>query len=578
MDKPVPVMLGFDEMTLHRDLQYDQAEDRVYGPHGNVQVAMVRGIFKNFIQPVFYDFDKAMTKEKLFAIMERLDDIGLCTEGIVCDLGVTNQALWRDLGIHPGSNSFTFKGRQVNAFADVPHMLKLLRNHFLDHGLVLPSGTRFVKEDMLRLLHVDGGELRLNHKLTELHFTCHHSQRQNVALAAQVFSHRSASVYRFHFGHDPREQEKADAIDLINNGFDVLNSRSKEGHKEWDFALGWLKKTGDTIRGFNRQKDIIVQMRHLINNMRVMSKNKEGVSTPRKVLLPFQKGMVVSIDSALDLLAKLQEKYGATYLMTSRCNSDNVENFFSRIRYISGADTHPAAVDFKNRFRLVILGQSAEYVVQTASVKFLEEEEAPVMLSQQLVDGVSEVESEISPDLSVPVEDDNNNSVPESSQEPEAMLETVTEVDIPMGENLTPLQKLSSEEALKFISGYIAFKMKKEHPELGTTGFMANLASCPWIDIFSYGGLTRPTQEWYDQVRHFEKEFQHIHGSDLLREPKIVSSFQAHLHQKFPEVPEDLVRFYAKMRVHFRLKYLRRQFKKSAEENRNRKKAKHFAT
>ncbi len=327
--KPIPVMLAFDEMALHKDMQFDQGEERVYGPHGNAQVAMVRGIFKNFVQPIFYDFDQAMTKELLFSIMERLDAIGICTQGIVSDLGVTNQKLWRDLGIQPGANSFSFKERQIFAFADIPHMLKLLRNHYLDNGLMFHTGTRFTKHDMLRLLQVDCSELRLNHKLTELHFTCHHSQRQNVALAAQLFSHRAASAYRFHFVRDSsEEEERANAIDLINKAFDVMNSRSKEGHKEWDFALGWLKISGTTERGFLQQKDILTHMRHFINNMRVLFKTKDGDVVPRKVLLPFQKGFVVSIDSALGLLSQLQEEYGATFMMMSRCNSDNVENFF----------------------------------------------------------------------------------------------------------------------------------------------------------------------------------------------------------------------------------------------------------
>ncbi len=578
-DKPVPVMLAFDEMTLHKDMQFDQGEERVYGPNGNAQVAMVRGIFKNFVQPIFYDFDKAMTKSLLFSILERLDAIGLRTQGMVSDLGATNQALWRELGIQPGSNSFTFKERKVFVFADIPHMLKLLRNHLLDTGLVFPTGTRFQKDDILRLLHDDCSELRLNHKLTELHFNCHHSQRQNVSLAAQLLSHRTASAYRFLYGkNSPEEEERASMIDLVNNAFDVMNSRSKEGHKEWDYALGWLKVTGTTERGFLRQKDILFHMRHFINNMRVLARNKDGEKVPRKTPLPFQRGWVVSIDSALELLSQLQEEYGATYLMTSRCNSDNVENFFSRIRYIAGADTHPASVDFKNRFRLVVLGQSADYIVQNASVKFQEEEE-PILLSQQLVEGVG-FEAEANTGFDVVQEDSNNNVQDTEAMEDDEdlVLQTVVEVDIPLGGPLAEKQQLCAEEALKFIAGYIAFKKKKEYPDLGSYAYTADSVSCPWIDTVSYGGLTRPTQEWYNQVACFEQEFQKIHGAGIKREANIISSLHRHLCDKFPEVPEKLVKFYAKMRIHFRLKYLRRQFKKSSEEKRNAKKAKHFAT
>ena len=197
-----------------------------------------------------------------------------------------------------------------------------------------------------RLLQVDSGEMRMQHKLTDLHFTCRDSQRQNVALAAQMFSHRTASALRFHF---PEDEEKAATIDLINSAFDCLNSRFKDGQKQWDFAIGW-SKYGKTLAD---QRNILVKAKELIGGMRVQVTNKAGVKGPKKSMLPFQKGFVISIDSTLELFERYTSKYNAHYLLTSRLNQDCLENFFSRVRGMGGSNTHPGTVEFKNRLRYV---------------------------------------------------------------------------------------------------------------------------------------------------------------------------------------------------------------------------------
>ena len=555
-------------MTLHKDLQFDQAEERVYGPNNNAQVAMIRGLFRNFIQPVFYVFDTAMNKDILLSAISNLEDIGFCTEGIVCDLGVTNQSLFRELGATHDKPTFQVKGRTISVFADIPHMLKLLRNHFLDDGFALASGTRFTKNNLKRLLDKDAGELRMCHKLKDAHFSCQGQQRQNVALAAELFSHSTASAYKLLFGKDsPQEQERADLIETINGAFDILNSRSKQGHKPWDFALGWSSGR----RTFEDQKALLVQARELICGMRMLFVNKQGQTVVRKSLLPFQRGWSMSISSVLDLFARLKAKYEAAYLLTSRCNSDVVENLFSRIRYISGADTHPSSVDFKNRLRLVILGQSAEYAVKTASVQFLSDEEDPVILSRELVDGVG-ISNQDCPVL-------ESYSLPdEHHSEHEGILETIIEIDIPLSSSLSEEQQGCATEALKYIAGYIAHKKKSEHPQLGSDGTLEPATHCPWIDIVSYGGLVKPSSAWFQQVLEFEKEFQNIHGSKILHEPNVIKSTSLAFTKMFPQVPHDLIAFYVKFRIHARIKYLRRQYKSSSQQHRNRKKVKHFAT
>jgi len=75
-----------------------------------------------------------MTKELLKNIITALHEHGFNVIAIVSDMGSSNVRLWRDLCIsitntsleHPKTNT------NVHVFADVPHILKLARNNFLD--------------------------------------------------------------------------------------------------------------------------------------------------------------------------------------------------------------------------------------------------------------------------------------------------------------------------------------------------------------------------------------------------------------------------------------------------------------
>ncbi len=549
---PVPVALSFDEMTLHRTIQFHQGEQKIFGPHDQVQVVMIRGLFKPFKQPIFFAFDTPLTKELLWEILGKLDGIGFSVESVTSDMGPKNMSLWRDLNIHPGNTNFLFNGRQLNVLADVPHLLKLLRNHLLDQGFILKSGEVILREHLEKILATDTGELRITHKLKPLHFSCTQSQRQNVALAAQLLSRSTACALRL---IDPEKEEQASFVELINNAFDILNSRCGEGHKQFDYALGWETP----FKKFESQKSMLLKAKEEIGGMRIIDKKvllNTGKIQPVKSLLPFQKGWVISIESSLALLSRLKEKYQAKFIMTSRLNQDIVENLFSRMRYMGGANTHPGCVEFMNRLRLLILGQSSELIVETASVRPVEgkeDKETDLMLSQKIVEGIG------CNDVSDIVISDPELGAEVIIQGEDAVLDC-------------------SSEALKYLAGYVAHKFKDRYPELSQQGSVDPPISCPWIDTYSYGGLTKPSQEWLEQYERIEGEFNNFHGNGIQKDAQIIEKFGKHLVIKFPTVSKDILKFCSKMRTHIRIKYLRTCYKSNFEQKKNQKKMKHFTT
>lgn len=96
-------VLSFDEVYISNKVDLERREQKIYGSHKTAQFVMARGLFGNWKQPVFYDFDRPMKKEILFNIIERLHEAGYTVVAIASDMGPTNAGLWKDLNV--GSSS-----------------------------------------------------------------------------------------------------------------------------------------------------------------------------------------------------------------------------------------------------------------------------------------------------------------------------------------------------------------------------------------------------------------------------------------------------------------------------------------
>lgn len=103
-------------------------------------------------------------------------------------------------------------------FADAPHLLKLVRNWFIDTGFILKDGTVINKIPVVGLLENCSTEIRTTYKLSNLHLNCSKTKRQNVRLAAELFSHTTATALQ-HYMTDENSNAKnvGNFIELVNN-------------------------------------------------------------------------------------------------------------------------------------------------------------------------------------------------------------------------------------------------------------------------------------------------------------------------------------------------------------------------
>ncbi|KFM68033.1 Transposable element P transposase, partial [Stegodyphus mimosarum] len=78
-------VLSFVEMSVDSRICYDQAEDKIVGPHRNVQVVMVRGLLASWKQLIYFDCDTQMTAKILKDIIIILAEIGYYIVAAVAD-------------------------------------------------------------------------------------------------------------------------------------------------------------------------------------------------------------------------------------------------------------------------------------------------------------------------------------------------------------------------------------------------------------------------------------------------------------------------------------------------------------
>lgn len=230
--------------------EFNKTLDLVMGPHEQMQVVMVRGLFKKFKQPIYINFDEKMRPDLLDHLIIKLHEIGLNVVGLVGDNGGGNVGLWKNCNVNFEQTTMKhpITGEDMHMFSDVPHLLKLLRNWFIDGGFQLQDGTLLNKNKIKQIIE-SNPEISPIFKVSLKHITLAGHERQCVRLASQLFSHSVAQYLAKHFPNDQQIQKLSAFIELVNKWFDICNSYTfyASGYKkpygvnlqEQDSVLGW---------------------------------------------------------------------------------------------------------------------------------------------------------------------------------------------------------------------------------------------------------------------------------------------------------------------------------------------------
>jgi len=83
-----------------------------------------------------------MKEEVLYNVISILYNSGYNVVAMTSDTGNTNVALWKTLGVSHENPFFIYSktGQKNHTFADVPHLMKLIKNNFIGHGFIVNEG------------------------------------------------------------------------------------------------------------------------------------------------------------------------------------------------------------------------------------------------------------------------------------------------------------------------------------------------------------------------------------------------------------------------------------------------------
>lgn len=179
-------------------VEIDKRKQQKIGPHKSCQVVLCRGIVGHWKQPVYYKFNSPMTADIITQIISRLHSVGFCVTGIVSDMGSSNVKLWSELNIGYNKNCFLIhpNNQNLNVFVfadDVPHYLKLARNHIMDQGFHL-HGKFINKSTFEAILSIPCSELTLPYKINRCHLDLRNSERR-VRPAVLIFLNTLAKTF-----------------------------------------------------------------------------------------------------------------------------------------------------------------------------------------------------------------------------------------------------------------------------------------------------------------------------------------------------------------------------------------------
>ena len=366
-----------DEMSIKKQVQWDQKNSKFIGrvDYGGIKaeevnteatnalVIMACGLQKPWFVPIAYFLTNCLNgeilKQLVFGAIKKLTETGADVHAVVFDGAPKNLGMATKFGcnIKDLDGSFdhpAMPGGKIYVILDVCHMLKLARNAFADMQVFVTPGGENISWEYIRELHRAQQKdiLHLGNKLKAKHVQWQ-NHKMKVSVAAQTLSHSVYAAITFLRNLKLKEfkdsKPTSDFILLMNNLFDVLNSKSKFG-KNYKKPItlenileveGYLKSGIETLKFLKDANGLPL------------------ISGPRKM---FVIGFYISALSILNISKNLLQRSETPfeYVLTYRFSQDQLEMYFAKVRSRFGWNNNPTALQFKYAIRQLLLKNKIE--------------------------------------------------------------------------------------------------------------------------------------------------------------------------------------------------------------------------
>ncbi|XP_061721631.1 uncharacterized protein LOC133528306 [Cydia pomonella] len=342
----------------------DNGKKRVKRIADHALVFMIRGITKNYKQPISYTFCCTATEKHELAQaikdhIRKLKSSGFHVIATVCDQGSSNMSAINALiaetkhrNTHSTRYVFEVDGDEVIPLYDPPHLIKNIRNNLMTKNLTcsIDNENKTAKWEHIVKLYEENPAykgIRLMPKLTELHVDPKKMPKMKVKYATQLLS-SSVAVNMGYLAEkgilDPSSKETADVIlffdelfDSVNGGF--MNEKKRPGKD----LLGPLTPKSSHQSVWTKSKEVLKTMKFVTPQ----GHRKSHVSTVPNWLRTLE-----NLEYLKDLLF---QKHEIKSIWLRHFNQDPLENFFGCVRSHGARSNNPTCVHFEVAFAALLI-------------------------------------------------------------------------------------------------------------------------------------------------------------------------------------------------------------------------------
>jgi len=132
------------------------------------------------------------------------------------------------------------------------------------------------------------------------------------------------------------------------------------------------------------------------------------------------------------------------------------------------------------------------------------------------------------------------------------------------------------EEALIYITGYVAHRFRHRYPHLGVPTHTL-IPSGDWLSCISRGNCIQPSKNFENVAKIMNAEFLAFHGNGLSREPLIFDKVTDLVSEKINNsLPRNVLACLIRTRTYIRLRYMNLEIKRKNTVKKVGKKTKHI--
>lgn len=216
-------VLQISQVPLNPIFEYDIDTDNIIGPHRSMTVVVARGLYSNWTQAVYLNFDTTTFKLSLNLVIEELHKIKFPVVACVCQYVDGKPNLWNELSVNAGCNYFSHPITTdfIYAFYYIDDLLLTMQRYFLKNGFTTTdNGQTITKDAIEKLLSHENTKVPINKDVINLN-----ADTATIKNAIQLFSKQTANMIRFCLATDDSANACADFLDVISSFYMLMNSK-----------------------------------------------------------------------------------------------------------------------------------------------------------------------------------------------------------------------------------------------------------------------------------------------------------------------------------------------------------------